>query len=311
MAIRGAVALAPGAALRSRPPPSNTRRRRRAARCWHGKAMTSGALRRGADGRVAAENMAAAIDDTTALVTIIHAQNEIGTLQPVAGTAGDGARRRGALVHADAAQSLGKVPVDVDALGVDLLSIAGHKLYAPKGVGALYIRSGVPLPPLLAGAGQELRPPPRDGERRLFRRARRRLPDRGGRACRTRAVAARPRRRAVVAARGGGARDQTCRPSDRAAAEHVNVLFPGLSGREVLAACPGVFASTGSACHADREDPSAVLTALGIAPAAALGAIRLSLGRATTAADVASAAEQLAEAWRIVSGTALRQARVS
>ena len=112
--------------------------------------------------RVAAETnglidparVAAAIGSKTALVTIIHAQNEIGTIQPVAEIAA-AARHQGALVHVDAAQSVGKIAVNVEELGADLLSIAGHKLYAPKGVGVLYIRRGISLPPLLLGAGQE------------------------------------------------------------------------------------------------------------------------------------------------------------
>src|SRR5262245_2983831 len=107
-----------------------------------------------ADGLVNPAALASSIDASTGLVTVIHAQNEIGTLQPVA-EAAEAAHRHGALVHADAAQSVGKVPVDVEALGVDLMSIAGHKLYAPKGVGALFVRRGVKLSPLLVGAGQE------------------------------------------------------------------------------------------------------------------------------------------------------------
>src|SRR5262249_11981444 len=105
------------------------------------------------DGRVSADAMAAAIDGATALVTVIHAQNEIGTLQPVAAIA-RAARQHGALMHADAAQSVGKIPVDVDALGVDLLSIAGHKLYAPKGIGVLYQRRGLALPTVIVRARQ-------------------------------------------------------------------------------------------------------------------------------------------------------------
>src|SRR5581483_6637485 len=116
-------------------------------------------VRAGTSGIVVAEHAAEAIDEDTALVTVIHAQNEIGTVQPVRQIA-RAARARGALVHADAAQSVGKMAVDVNELGVDFLTIAGHKLYAPKGVGALYVRNGITLPPLVVGAGQEhgLRP---------------------------------------------------------------------------------------------------------------------------------------------------------
>ncbi|RAI26648.1 cysteine desulfurase NifS, partial [Rhodoplanes elegans] len=228
------------------------------------------------DGRVAADDVITSLDDTTALVTLIHAQNEIGTLQPVAEIA-RAARARGVRVHADAAQSLGKVPVDVAALGVDLLTVAGHKVYAPKGIGALYIRHDIALPPLLAGAGQEHGRRP-GTENVAFMVGL-------GAACRIAAArleqdAARTR----VLAAGLLARLREAVPGlvlvgdpEQRLPNTLNVLFPDVSGRLLLEACPGVLASTGSACHAGSEAPSAVLLALGLAPEAALGAVRLSL----------------------------------
>lgn len=239
------------------------------------------------------------VDDSTALVTVIHAQNEIGTLQPVSGIARI-AKAHGALMHADAAQSVGKVAVDVNTMVVDLLSIAGHKLYAPKGIGALYMRRGVNLPSVLVGAGQEhgRRPGTENvafivalGEAsrlaairldqtmkhtasvadRLLRRLLSEIPD-----------------LVLVGDRG------TRLPNT------LNVLFPGVSGRKLLDVCPGVNASTGSACHADREDASAILLATGLDPQVALGAVRLSVGRHTTLEDVDAAANSLVAAWRAV-----------
>jgi cysteine desulfurase len=249
------------------------------------------------DGRVDPARFTQAIDDTTALVTLIHAQNEIGTIQPVAEIAAI-ARKHGALVHADAAQSLGKIPVEVRTLGVDLLSIAGHKLYAPKGIGALYVRRGVKLPPLLVGAGQESGKRP-GTENVAFSVAL-------GTACRIAAgkvhkdgerlrklaeeLLAALRRSVPGIALVGEAAERL--PNT------LNVIFPNVSGRRLLEQCSRVLASTGSACHADREDPSAILTALGIPAAAALGAVRLSLGRATTHDDIEIAAAALAAAWR-------------
>jgi cysteine desulfurase len=249
------------------------------------------------DGRVDPERFARAIDDLTALVTIIHAQNEIGTIQPVAEIAAI-ARKHGALVHADAAQSPGKIPLQVRTLGVDLLSIAGHKLYAPKGIGALYVRRGVKLPPLLVGAGQESGKRP-GTENVAFIVAL-------GAACRIAAgnVQKEGERLRNLAAELFAAlrRDVPDIALVGEAAERLpntlNVLFPKVSGRRLLEQCPGVLASTGSACHADREDPSAILTALGISADAALGAVRLSLGRHTTREDIKIAAADLAAAWR-------------
>jgi len=249
------------------------------------------------NGIVDPERIAAAIGADTALVTIIHAQNEIGTLQPVAEIA-PAARRMGALLHADAAQSVGKVPVNVDAQGVDLLSIAGHKLYAPKGVGALYVRRGLDLPPLLVGAEQERgRRPGTENVASMVGL---------GEACRLAAIAleAAPRRmqelagelfaklkRAVPGVELVGDRDARL-PNT------LNVLFPGVSGRQLLASCPRVLASNGSACHAESEEPSAILLALGIPRDTALGTVRLSLGRHTTRDDIEIAATELAAGWR-------------
>jgi cysteine desulfurase len=249
------------------------------------------------NGLIDPARVAAAIDDKTALVTIIHAQNEIGTIQPIAEIAA-AARRHGALVHVDAAQSLGKIAVDVEELGADLLSIAGHKLYAPKGVGVLYIRRGIRLPPLLLGAGQERgRRPGTENVPYIVAL---------GEACRI-AGAMLERESKRLSALAGDLFAALKReiagivlvghPTQRLP-NTLNVLFPNASGRKVLEQCHRVMASTGSACHADSEEPSAILTALGIAHDQALGAVRLSLGRGTTTDNVTDAAADLAAAWR-------------
>jgi len=252
------------------------------------------------DGVVRAAAIAAAIDGNTALVTVIHAQNEIGTLQPVAQIAA-AARQRGALTHIDAAQSVGKIAIDVKALDVDFLSIAGHKLYAPKGIGVLYARRGVMLPPLLLGAGQEHgRRPGTENVPYIVGL---------GEACRIAGdmmAREQPRQSKL--------RDDLLtqlqrdipglilagHPSERLP-NTLNVLFPGVSGRRLLETCPQVLASNGSACHADSEEPSAILTALGLPRDQALGAVRLSLGRHTTNDDMTKAAAALAAAWRLLS----------
>lgn len=249
------------------------------------------------DGRVDVEEAGETIRAGAGLVTIIHAQNEIGTLQPVAGIASV-AHEHGALVHADAAQSVGKVRVDVKAMGADLLSIAGHKLYAPKGVGALYVRSGIALEPLLRGAGQESgRRPGTENVPYIVGL---------GEACRLAAIRLRDATRNLEAL-ANGLLDRLRRevpgivlvghPTERLP-NTLNVLFPGVSGRALLESCPEVLASTGSACHADREEASPILRALGVPEEEALGAVRLSLGAATTQQDVEEAAAALGVAWR-------------
>jgi cysteine desulfurase len=255
-----------------------------------------------ANGIVSVRRMTVEIDDRTALVTLIHAQNEIGTLQPVREIA-RAAKARGALMHTDAAQSVGKIPVDVQELEVDLLTIAGHKLYAPKGIGALYVRKGTELSPVAVGAGQEhgLRP---STENVAFIVGL-------GAACALAARALEPSRKsmsdlcALLLSRLQAEVPGLVLVGDREKRlpNTLNVLFPGASGRRILEACPGVLASTGSACHADSEEPSAILTALGIPRDKALGAVRLSLGRATTREDIERAATELANAWRVTRAT--------
>jgi cysteine desulfurase len=252
-----------------------------------------------ANGLIDPARVAAAMDGKTALVTIIHAQNEIGTIQPIAEIAA-AARRHDALVHVDAAQSLGKIAVDVEELGADLLSIAGHKLYAPKGVGVLYVRRGISLPPLLLGAGQERgRRPGTENVPYIVAL---------GEACSI-AGAMQERESKRLSGLSGDLFAALKREivdiilvgdPKRRLPNTLNVLFPNASGRKVLEQCHRVMASTGSACHADSEEPSAILTALGIARNDALGAVRLSLGRGTTKQDVADAAADLAAAWRSV-----------
>jgi cysteine desulfurase len=251
------------------------------------------------DGVIDAVRVAAAIDNKTALVTIIHAQNEIGTIQPIAEIAA-AARRHGALVHVDAAQSVGKIAVNVDELGADLLSIAGHKLYAPKGVGVLYIRRGIALPPLLLGAGQERgRRPGTENVPYIVGL---------GEACRIAGTMLEREAKRLSGLSGDLFAALKREIPDiilvgdpkRRLPNTLNVLFPNASGRKVLEQCPRVMASTGSACHADSEEPSAILTALGIAHDKALGAVRLSLGRGTGQEDIPAAARALAEAWQRV-----------
>ncbi len=261
------------------------------------------------DGLIDAAHVAAAIDGATALVTIIHAQNEIGTIQPVAAIAA-AARRHGALVHTDAAQSVGKIPVDVADMGVDFLSIAGHKLYAPKGVGALYARRGIALPPLLLGAGQE------HGRRPGTEN----VPYIVGLGAAARIAGAMIEREGKrLAALAGNLLTGLKREipgivqvghATRRLPNTLNVLFPKVSSRKLLENCPRVMASTGSACHADSEDPSAILLALGIARNDALGAVRLSLGRHSTQEDVETAVSALAAAWRKVARVSAAEAGV-
>ncbi len=232
-------------------------------------------------GQVNPDDVQQAITAQTILITIMHANNEVGTLQPLAAI-GRIARDHGIPLHTDAAQSVGKLPTRVDALGVDLLTVAGHKLYAPKGIGALFIRQGLRLEPLIHGAGHE------SGRRAgtenvasivgLGEACRLAAEDLAGQADRLRSL--RDQLYEGLAAHVGGVH-LNGHPTERLP-NTLNVSFAGIDGEVLLARTPEIAASTGSACHAGRTEPSAVLLAMGVAPALALGAVRLSLGRWTT-----------------------------
>ena len=253
-------------------------------------------VRVGADGRVVLDEARARIGEQTALVSVMHSNNETGILQPIEELA-RAARKSGALMHTDAAQSAGKVALDVAELGVDLLSIAGHKLYAPKGVGALYVRRGIRIEPVLLGAGHErgLRPGTENvasivGLGKACAIARASLVEE-----RARLTALRDRLWALLAEHVPGA-ELNGGESERLP-NTLSVRFPGVSGRAVLARAPEIAAATGSACHEGGESASAVLLAMGIPERAALGTMRLTLGRGTRADDVERAARALANAF--------------
>lgn len=251
-------------------------------------------------GRVSPDTIAQALRPDTALVSVMHANNEIGTIQPIREIARF-TRARGVLLHTDAAQSAGKISVDVDTLGVDLLTLAGHKFYATKGVGALYIRQNTPVRNISFGADHEhgLRPgtenvPAVVGFGVAAQLARERLPQ--------------------TASHLRGLRDQlhaqlieaipglllNGHPEERLP-NTLHVSFPDTSGRRLLEQARHIVAaSLGSACHSEHDAVSGVLAAMGFDSVRAAGAVRLSVGMMTTCNEVSRAANGLIEAWRRV-----------
>src|SRR5229473_3242440 len=242
-------------------------------------------------GRVDPEDVRRALRRSTVLISIMHANNEVGTIQPLEDIA-QIAHEAGILLHCDAAQSVGKIAFTVQELGVDLLSVAGHKLYAPKGVGALYIRDGVSLEPLIHGASHE-----------------------SGRRAGTENVLL----AVALGAAGDLARTWEGMDSVRELRDlfwdllqnkfgdrvvlnghpierlpnTLNVSFVAQVGAEILGRLPGVAASAGSACHAGSVELSPVLRAMGVAPEIGMGAIRFSLGRTTTREEIEAVVENL------------------
>jgi len=234
--------------------------------------------------------VAAAVRPDTALVSIMHANNEVGTIQSIAEIARL-IKPMGVLFHADAAQSAGKIELDVDALGVDLLTLAGHKFYATKGVGALYVRSGTPIKPILFGADQEhgLRPGTENvplivGLGAAARLARERLP-----AATKKLQALRDALHERLAAAIPGLA-LNGHPTERLP-NTLHLSFPGISGRDLLSRVAGqVAASVGSACHSEADAVSGVLAAMGCDADRARGAVRLSVGWMTTPEEIEVAA---------------------
>jgi len=261
----------------------------------HGRGVTR--LGVDGDGRVRLDEARHAIDRNTALVTVMHSNNETGVLQPIAELAGL-AHGADALVHTDAAQSLGKVPVRVGDLGVDLLSVAGHKLYAPKGVGALYVRRGTPLHPVVVGASHErgLRPGTENVASIVGLGVACELVTRDLAATATRMRALRDLLWTRLASAVPGLAMNGHR--DLRLPNTLNVRFPRVSGTAVLEGAPEVAASTGSACHEGGESASAIILAMGVQPGDALGSVRLTLGRGTTEDDVVRAGEALGRSWK-------------
>jgi cysteine desulfurase len=240
-----------------------------------------------ASGVVSAEAVAAALTDETALVSVMHANNEIGTVQPLDAIAA-AARARGALVHTDAVQTAGKLPLDVRRLGVDLLSISAHKFYGPKGVGALWVRRGVRLTPFMTGGRQER------GRRagtenvagiaglgRAAAVAREKLAVEG-----PRLKTLRDRlERGVLAAIPGAERNGAAEPR---VANTSNISLERVESESVLIGLDleGIAVSSGSACSSGTLEPSHVLKAMGLPHARTLGSIRFSLGASNTEAEI-------------------------
>jgi len=245
-------------------------------------------------GLVSPATLEGVLDDETALVSVMHANNEIGTIQPIAALASM-ARAKGALFHTDAVQSVGKIPVDVAALGVDLLSLSGHKFGAPKGVGALWVRRGVRVTPQLTGGRQER-------SRRAGTENTAGLAGLG--------VAARYAKDTMAesATRIAGLRDQlestilanvhgtaVNGDSSMRVPNTSNISFDGIEAESLLIALDleGVAISTGSACSSGTLEPSHVLQAMGLPSARTRNSLRFSLGPATTADEIAFVAAKI------------------
>jgi cysteine desulfurase len=249
------------------------------------------------DGTLDPAVLEAALAVPTLLVSIMAVNNETGVIQDLA-TLGPIAKRAGALLHTDAAQAAGKIPLDVAAWGIDLLSISGHKLYGPKGVGALYVRRRprVRLAPLFSGGGQErglrsgtLPAPLIVGLGVACALA---VAEMADEAVRIAALRARLLRRLQAGLPGIAVNGSVA----ARIAGNLNLVFPAASAQAIMAAAPDLCVSTGSACSSAEVEPSYVLRALGLSDAAAARTLRLGIGRFTSADDIDIAAALLIDA---------------
>ena len=243
-------------------------------------------------GMVGAGQVRDALTDETILVTIMHANNEVGTIEPIEEIT-EIAHSHGALVHTDCAQSVGKLPVRVDDLGVDLLSVAGHKLYAPKGIGALYIRPGVALEKFMHGANHEQNR--RAGTENVIEMV-------GlGMACRLIrenlagyvAYMRDMRDRLESGLMESGADVRVNGHPDTRLPNTSSVSFRSMEADRILATLPTVAASAGAACHSDQVEVSHVLAAMKVPTEYAMGTIRFSVGRFTTAEEIDRAVREV------------------
>jgi cysteine desulfurase len=255
-----------------------------------------------ADGLVDPADIAAAITSRTVLVSVMHANNEIGTIQPLAEISHI-TREQGVLLHTDAAQSLGSLPFHVDHLGVDLASFSGHKIYGPKGVGAIYVRRGTvrPIPQISGGHEYGLRPGTLNvpgivgiGE----------------------AAAILAEERHIDARRITGLRDRLLTMLSQTVSDirvngsltrrlpgNLNITIPGIEADQLIECLPELAISTGSACNAGQPDPSHVLTAIGLDRSSARSSIRIGIGKGTTLHDIITAAQQISGVVQSSTGT--------
>jgi len=245
-------------------------------------------------GRISAEQVREALREDTLMVSIMHVNNELGTANDLR-SIGEVCRANGVLFHTDAAQSFGKVPIDVDAMHIDLLSLSGHKIYGPKGIGALYVRrsQGLQLAPQMHGGGHEM------GMRSGTLPAQQIV---GLGAAAQLMIEHMDAERAHLSALRERFLSHLRQIPDTSVHTHpedhvpgiVNVGFSGVDGETLLLALPGLAVSSGSACTSASVEPSFVLRGIGIADELAHASLRFSFGRFTDAADVDAAAAQLA-----------------